>query len=230
MSKPHYIRNKNYAGRNLSGKITVRHRKSADFFSLKLSNINFYANILLITSIFNLSKKNYQIFESMDYLGNFYYLRGISGLSYGSTILNFPVFLNLDSSDYLGSKIQLKKLLIGQIFCNIFSKSNKSLVATSSGTYCSVISNDFESNLVGVVLPSGSNKIYNGDFVVTVGRIAHELNSKLVWGKAGNYHHQGFRSTVRGVAMNPVDHPHGGRTKTNQPEKSPWGWVTKFNK
>jgi large subunit ribosomal protein L2 len=32
------------------------------------------------------------------------------------------------------------------------------------------------------------------------------------------------------VAMNPVDHPHGGRTKTNKPEVSPWGWVTKYNK
>jgi large subunit ribosomal protein L2 len=34
---------------------------------------------------------------------------------------------------------------------------------------------------------------------------------------------------VRGVAMNPVDHPHGGRTKTNKPEVSPWGWVTKYS-
>jgi large subunit ribosomal protein L2 len=35
--------------------------------------------------------------------------------------------------------------------------------------------------------------------------------------------------TVRGVAMNPIDHPHGGRTKTNKPEVSPWGWVTKHS-
>ena len=40
----------------------------------------------------------------------------------------------------------------------------------------------------------------------------------------------GFKPKVRGVARNPVDHPHGGRTKTNQPEVSIWGWVAKRNK
>lgn len=40
----------------------------------------------------------------------------------------------------------------------------------------------------------------------------------------------GFKSTVRGVAQNAVDHPNGGRTKTNKPERSPWGWVAKKGK
>jgi len=45
--------------------------------------------------------------------------------------------------------------------------------------------------------------------------------------KAGDSFLRGFKSKVRGVAMNPVDHPNGGRTKTNQPEKSVWGWIAK---
>ena len=49
-------------------------------------------------------------------------------------------------------------------------------------------------------------------------------------GKAGRNRWLGVRPTVRGVAMNPVDHPHGGNTKTNSPEVSPWGWVAKRNK
>lgn len=49
-------------------------------------------------------------------------------------------------------------------------------------------------------------------------------------GKAGLNYLMGKKPNVRGVAKNPVDHPHGGRTKTNQPEVSPWGWVAKRNK
>jgi len=84
--------------------------------------------------------------------------------------------------------------------------------------------------LCTVLLPSGKNKIVSTYSRATLGRISNERNNSLVWGKAGNKFKQGFKSSVRGVAMNPVDHPHGGRTKTNHPEKSPWGWVTKFSK
>ena len=49
-------------------------------------------------------------------------------------------------------------------------------------------------------------------------------------GKAGIMYNIGKKPKVRGVARNPVDHPHGGRTKTNQPEVSVWGWIAKRNK
>jgi len=49
-------------------------------------------------------------------------------------------------------------------------------------------------------------------------------------GKAGINFILGKKPKVRGVARNPVDHPHGGRTKTNQPEVSIWGWIAKKNK
>lgn len=55
-------------------------------------------------------------------------------------------------------------------------------------------------------------------------------NRFLIPGKAGFLKIVGKKSKVRGVARNPVDHPHGGRTKTNQPEVSIWGWVAKRNK
>ena len=50
------------------------------------------------------------------------------------------------------------------------------------------------------------------------------------FGKAGVNILKGKKPKVRGVARNPVDHPHGGRTKTNQPEVSIWGWIAKRNK
>jgi len=54
-----------------------------------------------------------------------------------------------------------------------------------------------------------------------VGKNSNILNKKKIIGGAGFKKKLGFRSSVRGVAMNPVDHPHGGRTKTNKPERSP---------
>ena len=62
-----------------------------------------------------------------------------------------------------------------------------------------------------------------------VGEVSNEENWLVNIGKAGRSRWLGIRPTVRGTAMNPVDHPHGGRTKTNKPEVSPWGWVTKYS-
>jgi len=56
---------------------------------------------------------------------------------------------------------------------------------------------------------------------VTLGRASNIFNDKQFFVKAGHSRKLGFKSKVRGVAMNPVDHPHGGRTKTNSPELTP---------
>jgi large subunit ribosomal protein L2 len=63
-----------------------------------------------------------------------------------------------------------------------------------------------------------------------LGRNSNIWRFKEIVGKAGRNINRGFKSSVRGVAMNPVDHPHGGRTKTNSPEKTPWGKIAKFKK
>jgi large subunit ribosomal protein L2 len=64
----------------------------------------------------------------------------------------------------------------------------------------------------------------------TLGRNCNTIPKGILVGKAGININRGFRPTVRGVAKNPVDHPHGGRTKSNSPERTPWGRVAKFNK
>lgn len=62
-----------------------------------------------------------------------------------------------------------------------------------------------------------------------VGRNNNIYHKYLVYGGYKWSSYLGKKSLVRGVAMNPVDHPHGGRTKTNKPEVSPWRWVTKYS-
>lgn len=70
-------------------------------------------------------------------------------------------------------------------------------------------------------LPTGVKKHFSGNSKAVLGRNSNFLNKFICIGKAGINRNKGYKSSVRGVAMNPVDHPHGGRTKTNQPEMSP---------
>lgn len=65
--------------------------------------------------------------------------------------------------------------------------------------------------------------------MVSLGRASNIFYKNQFFSKAGYNRNLGIRPSVRGVAMNPVDHPHGGRTKTNSPEVTPWGKVTKKN-
>ncbi len=91
----------------------------------------------------------------------------------------------------------------------------------SSGVYVQVLNIFSETNKVLVTLPSGNKKFFYGYSVCTLGRVSNIFKNRTISGKAGVNVLLGHRPTVRGNAMNPVDHPHGGRTKTSQPELSP---------
>ncbi len=129
-----------------------------------------------------------------------------------------------------GLNLPLKFLDIYYIFSNVFFlKEMQKKYAVSGGTFCYFLNKDEEKNYITIKLPTGAIKFITADAFVTLGRNSNILNFKQCPGKAGIIRSLGFRPTVRGVAMNPVDHPHGGRTKTNRPEVSPWGWITKKN-
>lgn len=109
-------------------------------------------------------------------------------------------------------------------------QNNKCLYAKAAGTFCQLKDMNVDLNVCKVILPSGDIKISNINLFVKLGRCANIFNKKIVYGKAGFLKFLGKKPKNRGVARNPVDHPHGGRTKTNSPEVSPWGWVAKRNK
>ena len=128
-----------------------------------------------------------------------------------------------------GSVILIKFLVKFNLCSSIFIKNIKKY-ATANGTFCQVLDNFMEFNLVKILLPSKNCKIISGWNFVFLGRNSLIDNKFNFIGKAGVNRLLGFKPKVRGVARNPVDHPHGGRTKTNQPEVSIWGWVAKKNK
>jgi large subunit ribosomal protein L2 len=80
---------------------------------------------------------------------------------------------------------------------------------------------EYSKEYARVKIPSGIVILVYSLNYVTLGRNSNIFIKKSVYGKAGLRNILGFRSSVRGVAKNPVDHPNGGRTKTNSPERTP---------
>ncbi|KAG2496366.1 hypothetical protein HYH03_005595 [Edaphochlamys debaryana] len=78
-----------------------------------------------------------------------------------------------------------------------------------------------------VRLPSGETRLLSLDCRATVGQVSNHLQLLTNRGKAGESRRLGWRPSVRGIAMNPVDHPHGGRTNGGRPSCTPWGVYTK---
>jgi large subunit ribosomal protein L2 len=76
-------------------------------------------------------------------------------------------------------------------------------------------------------LPSGLIKNVSNEAFGTIGIVSNSQHNSISLGKAGRSRLLGIRPTVRGVAMNPVDHPHGGRTNGGRPSVTPWGIPTK---
>ena len=112
---------------------------------------------------------------------------------------------------------------------NISNLKQKKKIASANGTFCQIINKIEDLNIIEIILPSKKKKKINSFFLTFIGK---NLNLNWKYSIGGNFGYNfklNIRQIVRGVAKNPVDHPHGGRTKTNKPEVSPWGWITKHS-
>ncbi len=130
-----------------------------------------------------------------------------------------------------GSVVPVAFLSVTSCFFNIMYFFGKfSWFCRAGGTYCIIIRINLEKGYSVIKLPTKKLYILNEITYVMLGRNSNVLPKGIWKGKAGVNVLSGFRPAVRGVAKNPVDHPHGGRTKSNQPERTPWGRIAKFNK
>jgi large subunit ribosomal protein L2 len=91
-----------------------------------------------------------------------------------------------------------------------------------------------ENDVAHIKMPSGEVRLFSLDCWATIGQVGNQDHKALVRGKAGRSRWLGRRPHVRGIAMNPVDHPHGGGEgksgQGNPHPVSPWGWHTKGRK
>ena len=132
-----------------------------------------------------------------------------------SSVLPQKFWLNTLPGNFALLKFLPKFTIISNIFFKNFKK-----FSLSNGTFCQIIEVFTDFNLLKITLPSKRTKIISGWNFVFLGRNSQEDSKFNKIGKAGLKYLVGKKPKVRGVARNPVDHPHGGRTKTNQPEVS----------
>ena len=128
-----------------------------------------------------------------------------------------------------GNAMPLKNMPVGTIVHNVEMKPGKGgQIARSAGTYVQLVGRD--GDYVQLRLKSGEVRLVHGDCRGTVGAVSNPDHGNINLGKAGRKRHLGKRPAVRGVAMNPIDHPHGGgegRTSGGRHPVTPWGKPTK---
>jgi large subunit ribosomal protein L2 len=126
----------------------------------------------------------------------------------------------------LGYKLELKEIPTGALICDINSGfTNKTKYIKTAGAFGQIIQKDKKKAVVK--LPSNKKVELPVNWTATIGTISNEIFINNVIGKAGRNRNNGRRPVVRGIAMNPVDHPHGGRTNGGRPSVTPWGLPTK---
>ncbi len=128
-----------------------------------------------------------------------------------------------------GNCMRLANMPIGTIIHNVEMKPGKGAqIARSAGTYAQLIGRD--RGYAQLRLSSGEQRIIRAECLASVGAVSNPDNQNAKLGKAGRNRWLGKRPSVRGVAMNPVDHPHGGgegRTSGGRNPVTPWGKPTK---
>jgi len=131
-----------------------------------------------------------------------------------------------------GNALPLKNIPVGTIIHNVELKAGKGgQLARSAGTYVQLVGKD--QGYAQLRLSSGELRLVRGECMGTIGAVSNPDQQNISLGKAGRTRWLGFRPHVRGVAMNPIDHPHGGgegRTSGGRHPVTPWGKPTKGKK
>ena len=128
-----------------------------------------------------------------------------------------------------GNAMPLKNMPVGTIVHNIELQPGKGgQLARSAGCYAQLIGKD--AGYAQIRLNSGELRLVRAECFASIGAVSNPDNQNRVLSKAGRARWLGIRPSVRGIAMNPVDHPHGGRTNGGRQPVSPWGWKTKGKK
>ncbi|MBI5040984.1 MAG: 50S ribosomal protein L2 [Gammaproteobacteria bacterium] len=152
------------------------------------------------------------------------YMLAAKGLEAGSTVQS-----GIDAPIKPGSAMPLRNIPVGtQVHCIELKPGKGAQMARSAGASAQLVARD--GDYVTLRVRSGEMRKVHSDCRATIGEVGNSEHNLRSLGKAGAARWRGVRPTVRGVAMNPVDHPHGGgegRTSGGRHPVSPWGTPTK---
>lgn len=210
----------NKAGRNNSGKITVYHKGGGH--KKKYRTIDFYRNTNstgIVCSIEHDPNRNAFIASIYNFNDkNFLYIIAPKNLQVGDIIES-----GNNAEPKLGNSLPIGKIPVGSYIYNVAPTSKKhSQIARSAGTFSKLKEKTVNSAIIE--LNSGEQRLLSSKCFATIGVVSNEFNFLKKYYKAGQSRWLNKRPTVRGVAMNPVDHPHGGgEGKKSGLNKTPWG-------
>ena len=214
------------AGRNNSGHITMRHhggghkqhyriidfRRNKDGIPARVERIEYDPN------------RSAHIALLLYADGERRYIIAPKGVSAGAELMSGP-----EAPIKPGNAMPLRNVPIGSmVHCVELQPGKGAQLARSAGTSVQLLAR--EGNYAQLRLRSGEIRRVHIECRATIGEVGNEEHSLRSIGKAGAKRWRGIRPTVRGVAMNPIDHPHGGgegRTAAAQPPVSPWGVLSK---
>lgn len=215
---------KNVSGRSsLTGAITVRHKGGGCkklFRKINMINDNAYSIVIAICYD---PQRTAFISLQYDFFKNLFFYSLATDLIFPGSLMTCSDF---NAELRLGFRIQIKNIPTGSLIHNLsLDKSKEAKYIRSAGAFGQLIQKDL--NFCQIKLPSSQIIKVSTDSYATVG-ISSNLKSNLICiGKAGKNRLRGKRPSVRGIAMNPVDHPHGGRTNGGCTPVTPWGIPTK---
>lgn len=204
---------KKKAGRNNQGKITVRHRGGGvkryyRIIDFKRRKYDIPAEVIALEYDPNRSAR-IALLRYDD--GEKTYIIAPKGLSVGERILSSKNPIEIK----VGNRLALEHIPTGVLIHNIeLFPGQGGQVVRSAGTGAQFMS--LEGGTASIKLPSGEIRLFSSGCMATVGEVGNQDHQNIRWGKAGRRRLLGWRPSVRGKAMNPVDHPHGGG-EGNQP-------------
>ncbi len=214
------------AGRNHHGKITVRHqgggaRRKYRIIDFKRNKDGIPATVKAIEY-----DPNRTCFIALLYYadGEKRYILAPLGLKVGDTVMSGP-----EADIKPGNCLPIQNIPLGTLIHNVEIKVGRGgQMVRSAGTAAQLMAK--EGTYAQVRLPSGEVRKVSMNARATVGQVGNTDHSNVRIGKAGRSRHMGIRPSVRGVVMNPCDHPHGGgegRSPVGMPAPmSPWGKKT----
>ena len=219
-------KSKRSGGRNNQGRITTRHiggghKRKYRIIDFKRDKDNINAKVERLEYDPN---RNANIALLLYSDGERRYIIAPKKLKAGDSVVS-----GKDSAINVGNSLPLKNIPVGtQVHCIEMKPGKGAQIARSAGTVAQIAA--LEGEYATLKLKSGEMRKINSNCRATIGEVGNSEYNLQSYGKAGAKRWLGIRPTVRGVAMNPIDHPHGGgegKTSGGRDPVSPWGTPTK---
>ncbi len=223
------IRKQN-SGRNNQGRITSRHRGGGAKRFDRIVNFNLApGTVATVQHIEYDPGRTARIARVQDQAGDLHYIVAPNGIKQGQVIRVADEGNTTSTAVETGNRLALKDIPTGATIHNIELTSGKGAQAVrSAGARAQLTAK--EGDYAMVKMPSGEVRRFRLECMATIGSVGNEQHQNIKVGAAGRKRHMGIRPRVRGVAMNAVDHPHGGGDGgahgTGKPPRTPWGQLT----